>query len=280
MDRKFFVCVIFPLSLLPPETRTLLIERYVNESSLAEVAARLGINPTTAAMRLHRGKLTLQRVLSTQLSQEMAPYLINTTDTKWQKTRLWCPFCGQHCRLGRLLPHQGQLQVFCPGCTLVGDSGPNVVAFATNTSDFPATIGAVKGYRRAITSVLSWTHTFLGSHPATRTFPCLSCSHTISLHISCISQNGWYTRDMPVLNARCSQCQAEYMIQLGFFALTLPAVQKFWQEHPKIHLLPNQELEADGQSTIITRFESLTDQSKIAIVSSKDTFETLRIHTF
>ena len=62
------------MALLPPETRTILIERYINELPQAEVAARLGLSENLVAVRLHRGKLALRRVLSNELSQEMSSY--------------------------------------------------------------------------------------------------------------------------------------------------------------------------------------------------------------
>src|SRR5919202_570691 len=45
------------LALLPAETRTVLVERYVEETPLAEVAAWLRISEGTLAVRLNRGKL-------------------------------------------------------------------------------------------------------------------------------------------------------------------------------------------------------------------------------
>ncbi|HVB72444.1 MAG TPA: sigma-70 family RNA polymerase sigma factor [Ktedonobacteraceae bacterium] len=48
------------MALLPVETRHVLVKRYVEESSLAEVAEQLGTNVSAVAMRLQRGKLALQ----------------------------------------------------------------------------------------------------------------------------------------------------------------------------------------------------------------------------
>jgi RNA polymerase sigma factor (sigma-70 family) len=78
------------LALLPAETRTILVKRYVEESPLQEVADQLGLNVSTAAMRLQRGKLALRRVLTTDLRQEIAPYSISSTLDQWEET----PFMG------------------------------------------------------------------------------------------------------------------------------------------------------------------------------------------
>ncbi len=65
------------LALLPSETRSVLIERYVQESPIAEVAEKLGINVSAAAMRLQRGKLALRRILAQEFSQEIAMYSLD-----------------------------------------------------------------------------------------------------------------------------------------------------------------------------------------------------------
>ena len=48
------------LALLPMETAQMLVEHYLKESSQAEIAKMMNINPGTVAVRLQRGKLTLQ----------------------------------------------------------------------------------------------------------------------------------------------------------------------------------------------------------------------------
>jgi RNA polymerase sigma factor (sigma-70 family) len=76
------------LALLPAETRLLLIERYIQESPLAEIAGRLGISLGTATKRLQRGRLAFRRTLTTNFHQELAPYLPVRTGGGWQATRL------------------------------------------------------------------------------------------------------------------------------------------------------------------------------------------------
>jgi RNA polymerase sigma factor (sigma-70 family) len=83
------------LALLPPETRAILIQCYVEESPLAEVAARLGSNAHAVSMRLQRGKLALRRVLTTTMRHEIAPYHHPISTDVWEKTPLWCSYCGQ-----------------------------------------------------------------------------------------------------------------------------------------------------------------------------------------
>jgi RNA polymerase sigma factor (sigma-70 family) len=55
------------LALLPPETREILVQKYVEECPQADVAARLGLTEGAVEARLQRGKLALRRVLTTDV---------------------------------------------------------------------------------------------------------------------------------------------------------------------------------------------------------------------
>ena len=62
------------LALLPPETRDVLVRRYVHDSSHAEIGARLGISHDAVSMRLARGKAVLRRLLASELAEEALTY--------------------------------------------------------------------------------------------------------------------------------------------------------------------------------------------------------------
>ncbi len=90
------------LALLPADARAILMQKYVEESPHAEIAARLGVSEGAVAMRLQRGKLAFRRVLTTNLREEAAAYGIAGVDNDgWQATRIWCPNCGQQRLMSR-----------------------------------------------------------------------------------------------------------------------------------------------------------------------------------
>src|SRR5579862_7888316 len=97
------------LASLPAETRAALLAHYIEESPLAEIAARWGVNTSVVAMRLQRGKLALRRLLATELSDDLAGYGLSETAGLWEETRLWCTNCGQRRLQGRYLPDEGEL---------------------------------------------------------------------------------------------------------------------------------------------------------------------------
>jgi len=102
------------LAQLPPLTRTILIERYIHEAPQAEVAQQLKISEGAVEARIHRGKLTLRRILTTELQDEAAALGLGLIPTDaWQKTRLWCPSCGQQALQGRFLQNADRALMLC-----------------------------------------------------------------------------------------------------------------------------------------------------------------------
>ncbi|GER91947.1 hypothetical protein KDW_61090 [Dictyobacter vulcani] len=66
------------MDLLPQQTRAMLLERYVRESPLSEIAGLLGMNVNAVSMRLQRGKLALRRALAAELKLEAEDYAPRT----------------------------------------------------------------------------------------------------------------------------------------------------------------------------------------------------------
>ncbi len=42
--------------------------------------------------------------------------------------------------------------------------------------------------------------------------------------------------------------------------------------------LPPYEVETDGRPAIVTRFESVTEQARLEVVSARDSYEVLRVY--
>jgi hypothetical protein len=60
------------------------------------VALALGLSEGAVEARLHRGKLALRRLLTTELREDAAAYgLVAPERGAWQATRIWCLVCGQ-----------------------------------------------------------------------------------------------------------------------------------------------------------------------------------------
>ncbi len=104
------------LALLPPETRTVLIQKYVEESPYAE---QIGLSENAVAVHAHRGRRAFQRVLANELRTEAATYgLIDRVRDTWDETRIWCPWCGNRRLCGRFQKSAstGVFDLRCPAC--------------------------------------------------------------------------------------------------------------------------------------------------------------------
>jgi RNA polymerase sigma-70 factor (ECF subfamily) len=102
------------LALLPAETRTVLVQKYVEEASNQAIAEQLGVSENVVAVRLHRGKVALRRVLAGELQAETVAFGLLTANDTWQETRIWCTDCGQRYLMGRL--DESEFVLRCPDC--------------------------------------------------------------------------------------------------------------------------------------------------------------------
>ncbi len=105
------------LALLPAPTRAVLVAHYLHDSPHADIAARLGVSEGAVAVRLHRGKVALRKVLEQELAEEAGTYGVAATGPgNEQETRIWCPFCGAQ-RLRTSVDHEADRAIFyCPDC--------------------------------------------------------------------------------------------------------------------------------------------------------------------
>ncbi len=264
------------LEMLPATSREVLLARYVEESPLAEVAKQLGMQTSAVAMRLQRGKLALRRVLSDELGEALQEYGVQGTD-EWEETSVWCTMCGQHRLRGRFRPDEATLFLTCPAC---GEHSHTNFARTCESRMFQG----MKRVKPALSRVRSWIHRYYRKHLDNLTAPCLRCGRTVPLRIASslreanaeLFSGRWL--DYRGVYQVCSSCELFNWTSLESLALALPEGQRFLQEHPRLHALPDLEVEVDGRAALLTRFESVTDNGRFEVVSTSDTFEVLLIN--
>lgn len=265
------------LALLPAATRDVLVARYVEESSLAEVAERFGLQTSTVAMRLQRGKLALRRTLNNELGAETQAYgLLDTTD-ELRETNIWCSNCGQHRLQGRFKPTEGRLFLTCPQCGHLTDS------HLMDTSEAHLFAG-MKRIKPALSRIYGWIHRYYGSYLETLVAPCIRCGRMTPIQIiSSIRETDtehfydtW--QEKRGVYQVCPHCQMHNMTSLDGLVAALPEGQRFLQAHPRVRTLPEQQVEIDGRPAFITRFESVTDQARFEVVSTSDTYRVLYVN--
>lgn len=258
------------LALLPRETRVALVAHYVDESPLAEIAARLGVNASAVAMRLQRGKVALRRVLANELADEMAAFRVDGEGV-WEETPLWCAWCGRRHLEGRFHRAEGEWWLRCPGC----NAGTKDVMIHTRSRDI---LGGVKSYKRAYERLWAWANAYYPPRLRERRVPCTHCGRAIPLLKEYPGLAPFsHDTEQPMLVHYCSDCDALCYESLNSLVLAHPVGRAFERRHQRVRVLPRATVEAQGRPAIITTFESLSGSERLVGVNDADTFELLRI---
>jgi RNA polymerase sigma factor (sigma-70 family) len=261
------------LALLPADSRRVLVEKYIDELPIGEIAGRMGLSTGAVAVRLHRGRLALQRVLATDLRHEAASYGVQPpADDGWQETRIWCPICGQRRLIGRLVTSIGELALRCAGCTPASDI---FIGYA----QLPALQG-IKSYRPALTRLLNWSDEYYRRRRTGRNVLCLFCGQPAQL---CDRRPSDAPEVLPQINplyVTCAHCGETTSTAHAAIALCLPEGQHFWKTHPKMRLQPAAEINAAGSEALVSSFASLTDSARIDVVTTRDTVEVIGVHVY
>jgi RNA polymerase sigma factor (sigma-70 family) len=260
------------LALLPPVTRAVLIERYIRDAPLSEVAARLGLAEGAVAKRLERGKVTLRRVLLTDLGDEAATYgMAGGEADRWQETRIWCPNCGQHRLLGRFDHTTPEYALRCPACCR--EPGVHVA----HTVE-PLVLHGVTAFKPAYSRLLRHASGYYRRALADRTVPCAVCGRQASVHMGMPEYEPPWLRALPGAHVWCPTCGVLNDLTLRGLVLALPEGLRFWRDHPRIRTLPERAVEAGGRDAIVTSFHSVVDRAGLDVVSARDSFEVIGVY--
>lgn len=258
------------MALLPPDTRTVLIERYVQDLTHSEIAERLNLSEGAVRVRVHRGNLALQRILTEHFTEDVAAYGFKAPDAgPWESTRIWCPLCGNR-RLTIGLDHMAGTVTFrCSDCCCEPNDS------ITQTEDRRVVEG-LKSYKaimsRQLTLAEGW-HELLKGAPAA----CAKCAEPAGVNV--VEQRGsglgpcgygWV--------ARCRACSNISFIAAHGLALTLPDARRFWRRHPRIRALPEREIEVDGVQTLVVPFVSAAGDTRLDVLATRSDFRVIGIH--
>lgn len=254
------------MALLPPETRDVLVERYVRETPHADVAARLGLSEDAVKKRVERGKLALQRIFTTELRDEARAYgLISPRTEDWQQTRIWCPGCGKHHLEGRFRPEEGELYLRCPGCS---PRWWNYLGARLGDR-----LKGTRTYKPAISRALAFIHEVYRVRPVDGVVLCPGCQEWLPIRRA-TSPGSCPER----VYLACPRCDTEDRETWHSLTWSLPEARRFWQENPRMRFLPERGIEVGGRPAVLTGFESLTGSARIEVVSLRDTCTVLSIN--
>ena len=260
------------LALLPSDTRTALIERYVEESPLTEIAARLGMSDSGLKARLHRGKLSLRRVLLQQFPGEAAAHgLVDGDTATTEETRIWCPECGQAKLHGIFDRNRGELSFGCPRCTPGQANGCSWMRL-------PEVFQGVKGYRAALSRQAAWIHEYTRQALKGHLVACMYCGGPAAVHMGPPTEVPHAVQIRRGVHLRCGACHAPAWSSLDSLALSLPEGRQFWRRYPRIHTLPQREIEVDGVAAIVTSYAEYAGRASFDVVFVRNTLDVIGIY--
>lgn len=254
------------LALLPAETRALLVQRYVAESPHAAIAESLGLSENVVAVRLHRGRLALRRLLTTELRAEAEALDLIAAGEGWQQTRIWCSECGQERLRGIFSADEFVLR--CPACC----AEPGAYHSQSNVSPL---LSGLKGFRPALTRFATWMDGFFRDAVATGAAVCQRCGHRTPLHLRMPAVAPPSVRGRRGMHISCERCGSGSYESLDGLALNTPAGRRFWREHGRIRTLPQREISYQGAPAILLAFESVAAPAGLDVIVHRDTYAPL-----
>ncbi|HEY0757346.1 MAG TPA: RNA polymerase sigma factor [Ktedonobacteraceae bacterium] len=271
------------LALLPPETRIALLQHYIDDSPLAEVAQRLGTNPNALAVRLQRGKLAMRRLLLQDMRQEFVVHHQLSASASWEVTPLWCYRCGHQRLLGKRDSDEGKLWLKCPVCS------PHDQQLLSK-NELPLLRG-MKSYKPMFTQLRNWCHDHyraaLAGYFSGEPLTCETCGQALSTYLALLEHYPEHLRAIlwewqwldegKLLSTFCPHCQNACHTTLAALVLNLPEARQFARAESRILTLPTQSLETQGRSALLTRLESVNTSATLNVISDAETYAVLRI---
>ena len=233
----------------------------------------MNLKPGTVAVRLQRGKLTLQKLLQTRLKEESLAFgLIRQEAVNWEETNLWCLNCGQSRLLGRFQKNE-VFALRCPQC----DPEPHRIMAGMDLSQpyYANLLGTIKTYKPAYTRLLTTLAPLYRQALRSHETACPICRHPLNVNRTEPTKY----QGSHQFHIHCPACGWASNKTLSGLVMELPEAQRFWREFPRLRILPDQEIEVQGSQAFLTRIQSVTGSAELHVISIGGTFETLEVHT-
>lgn len=256
------------LALLPAETRTILIQSTLENTPHAKIAAQLGLSENLVAVRLHRGKVALRRLLADELREDVIALGLIMDQNEWQETRLWCTGCGQRRLMG--WRDERQFTLRCPGCSVEPDA-------VHSQSTLRPEWAALKTFAPLYKHFAVWINNFFQQAIAAGEATCQRCGRITPLRYGLPLHVPPSVRRKRGVHTFCNACGSSSYSALEGLSLNTPEGRQFRQAHPRLRTLPDQEIEAEGLPAIVSRFESIDASATFDVVVARDTYRVLRV---
>lgn len=254
------------LALLPATTRAVLVRKYIAESSHGAIASALGLSENAVAVRLHRGKLAMRALLTSDLRAEAEQLGLLPAGPAYQETRLWCPACGRRRLQGRLDPEEFLLR--CPDCCAEPDA---VISQSTRLGP----LERLSSFRPALTRFAEWMHGYFQQAVAAGSAPCQRCGRPTPLREGLPAYAPPSVRRKQGIHVLCAHCGSGAYSSLEGIALCAPQVREFWRREQRIRLRGQSEVEVDGLPAWAVAFESVRGPARVEALIERGSYRLL-----
>ena len=257
------------LALLPVETREILIKKFVADLPYKTIASQLGLSENGVAVRVHRGKLAIKRLLQTDLQNEAEMFGLVQSGGVWRETRIWCTKCGQHRMLGRL--DEVEFALRCPVC----DAEERSYHSQDNFSDY----SQCKTFRPVLNRHNQKMKKLFSTAMQKGGQACRVCGSWLDLKkgLPCYAPDS--LKDADGLHVYCPDCESGSYTTLDGLALFHPIGWEFWKQEQRVRTLPQRSLEVDGVPALHIPFESVKGGGKLDLIVTADAYELIALHS-
>lgn len=269
------------LGYLPEPSREAMALCYLYELPQREVAARLAVTIGALEERLRRARKLLRQTLNTTLRADAEAFgltLDDACEASWRETPLWCPYCGKARLLGSFTRESpdGQapgIYLRCPHA-----EGHPTLANAPRDQFFSLVVPLQRltSFRPIIKRMMADVSAYYAEGGAKGWAPCRTCGAPTPLRL--LPVKGWPAGEAAYqIDVTCARCGISANEALPGLALALPEGRHFWQDHPRMRMLPAQAITFEGRPALLTSFESLGERARLDVIAARDAFRILAV---
>jgi hypothetical protein len=136
-------------------------------------------------------------------------------------------------------------------------------------------ISGLKGYKPMLTRLATLDHEYYRQGIRDGIAPCRTCGAPTAVERVVPEDLVALLGTTRGLVLRCQSCFTTRYCSPEALVCSLPEFQRFWHRHPRVHRLPPQEVEAEGQAATVTRIESLSGLASFTVVWAHDSYQVL-----
>lgn len=262
------------MALLPADTRTVLVARFIEELPHAEIAQRLRLSEGAIKVRVHRGKLALRRLLSTEFAPQLDSYGFPAEEDAWKETQIWCMGCGSRRLQMRVSAGTSTISFRCPHC----DPAPQVASnYPLHAPQFASMTPGVTRPGAILRRGQEWCREYFADLHSGGTLPCTRCGAPMPIELIAPGEMGPPQDLTDRLQATCPTCGDGVSVSRTGLVTVLPQIRELRRRETRLRILPPRQVEAEGRPAIVTSIDSVAGPARIDVVTDVESYRVITV---